>query len=408
MNVRTMQIVARSLGFLWRYPLRSALLMLSAATGVAGVVCSVNYGAGGTKQILDQIRRMGTNILFISPAQSRTIAGRARTGLPVTTLVERDNLGIRHEVLSLTRSSAFVAGNFWLKAGVLSKNTVVVGCEPDYFLIRNWPTSEGQSLDANQERTALRVVVLGRTVARDLFGSASPVGERLLISRTPFTVIGVLSERGQGLDVVNEDNQVYIPLSTAMRRLMNVDHYSGILVEIDSFGEMDRASSQIGSLLRQRHHIQPGQPDDFQIQNQKALLDTRLAAAGRLNFFLRWIGASTLVVSGTGMLGITWIAVRERTREFGTRRALGATASDIFLHVVSECTALALTGCVVGLSLSWPLSRFISEASGVNFVFKDGAALLACATSAILNIGFSLWPSRRAASLNPTEALRYE
>ena len=383
-------------------------MMLSAATGVAGVVCSVNYGAGGTKQILDQIRRMGTNVLIITPAQSRAIAGRARTGQAVITLVERDHVVIRGEVLNRTRSSALVTASFWLKAGDLSKNAAVVGCEPDYFLIRNWPAVEGESFHAGEERTASRVALLGHTVARDLFGVASPIGERLLINRIPFTVIGVLAERGQGLDVSNEDNQVFVPLSTAMHRLMNVDYYSGLIVEIDSLEAMDQAASQIRSLLHQLHHIQPSLTDDFQIQNQKTLLDTQLAAAGRLNFFLRWIGASALVVSGLGMLGITWIAVRERTREFGMRRALGATATDVFLQVAMESAALTLVGCLVGVSLAWPLSRAISQAAGLSFIFSTKAALVAFISAAALNIGFGIWPSRRAAILDPIEALRYE
>lgn len=408
MNARTWQIVIRSLRMLWRYPLRSTLLILSATTGVAGVICSVNYGAGGTKQILDQIRRMGTNVLIITPAQSRVIAGRARTGQPVTTLVERDYIAIHREVLSRTRSSAFVTGSFWLKAGDLSKNAAVLGCEPDYFVIRNWPSAHGEGFDAIQERTASRVVLLGHTVARDLFADRSPIGERVLINRVPFTVIGVLSERGQSLDVSNEDNQVYVPLSTAMRRLMNVDHYSGIVVEIDSIGVMDQAASQIQSLLHQLHHTPPNRPDDFQIQNEKTLLDTQFEAARRLNFFLRWIGASALVVSGLGMLGITWIAVKERTREFGTRRALGATAPDVFLHVASESTALALLGCLAGVLLSVPFSKLVSRLAGFGFVFSRNAAGIAFFAAAAMNIGFAVLPSRKAARLNPTEALRYE
>jgi putative ABC transport system permease protein len=408
MSVRTWQIIVRSLRLILRYPLRSALLMLSAATGVAGVVCSVNYGAGGAKQILDQIRRMGTNVLIVAPAQSRVVAGRARTGQLVTTLVQRDYSAIRREVLSRTRSSALVTGTFWLKASDLSKNAGVVGCEPDYFVIRNWPITEGELFDQGQERTASRVVLLGHTVARDLFGNGSPIGERLLINRIPFIVIGVLAERGQGLDVSNEDNQVYVPLSAAMRRLMNVTYYSGLILEIGSLGEMDQAANQSRAILHELHHIRSNQRDDFEIQNQKTLLDTQLVAASRLNFFLRWIGASALVMSGLGMLGITWIAVKERTREFGTRRALGATASDIFLHIVCESAALALAGCLAGALLSWPLSRIVSETAGLSFIFSSNAAQIAFAVAAALNIGFALWPSRRAARLNPTEALRYE
>jgi len=382
--------------------------MLSAALGVGGVVCSVNYGASGTRQILDQIRRMGTNVLMIAPAQSRAIAGRARTGAPVTSLVERDYRAIKSEVLSRTRSSALVTQSFWNKAGDLSKNAAVMGCEPDYFAIKDWSTAEGELFDSTQERTAARVALLGHTVANDLFGTSSPLGERMMINRVPFTVIGVLTERGQGLDVSNEDNQIYVPLSTAMRRLMNLDHYGGIVLEIDSLTGMDAAAEQSRSVLHQLHHIQRNQPDDFQIQNQKSLLDTQMAAAKRLDFFLQWIAASALAVSGLGIVAITWIAVKERTHEIGTRRSLGATATDIFFQVTCETAALALGGGLLGVAVSWPASRLISNSVGLPFVFDRNSAALAFAAAAALNLAFSILPSRKAAALSPIEALRYE
>ena len=408
MTARQRQIVIRALRVMWRYRLRSSLLMLSAALGVSGVVCSVNYGASGTRQILDQIRRMGTNVLMIAPAQSRAIAGRARTGAPVTSLVERDYRAIKSEVLSRTRSSALVTQSFWNKAGDLSKNAAVMGCEPDYFAIKDWSTAEGELFDSTQERTAARVALLGHTVANDLFGTSSPLGERMMINRVPFTVIGVLTERGQGLDVSNEDNQIYVPLSTAMRRLMNLDHYGGIVLEIDSLTGMDAAAEQSRSVLHQLHHIQRNQPDDFQIQNQKSLLDTQMAAAKRLDFFLQWIAASALAVSGLGIVAITWIAVKERTPEIGTRRALGATATDIFFQVTCETAALALGGGLLGVAVSWPASRLISNSVGLPFVFDRNSAALAFAAAAALNLAFSILPSRKAAALSPIEALRYE
>jgi len=382
--------------------------MLSAALGVSGVVCSVNYGASGTRQILDQIRRMGTNVLMIAPAQSRAIAGRARTGAPVTSLVERDYRAIKSEVLSRTRSSALVTQSFWNKAGDLSKNAAIMGCEPDYFAIKDWSTAEGELFDSTQERTAARVALLGHTVANDLFGTSSPLGQPMMINRVPFTVIGVLTERGQGLDVSNEDNQIYVPLSTAMRRLMNLDHYGGIILEIDSLTGMDAAAEQSRSVLHQLHHIQRNQPDDFQIQNQKSLLDTQMAAAKRLDFFLQWIAASALAVSGLGIVAITWIAVKERTHEIGTRRALGATATDIFFQVTCETAALALGGGLLGVAVSWPASRLISNSVGLPFVFDRNSAALAFAAAAALNLAFSILPSRKAAALSPIEALRYE
>jgi putative ABC transport system permease protein len=408
MTARQRQIITRALRLMCRYRLRSALLMLSAALGVCGVVCSVNYGASGTKQILDQIRRMGTNVLIITPAQSRVIADRARTGIPVTTLVERDYRAVKNEVLSRTRSSALVTQSFWNKAGDFSKNGVVVGCEPEYFAIKDWQVVSGNLFGSAEERTASRVAVLGHTVAADLFGASSPVGQGMMINRVPFTVIGVLSERGQGLDVSNEDSQIYVPLSTAMRRLMNADHYAGIVLEIDSLDSMDRAADESRSLLHQLHRVQPNRPDDFQIQNQKSLLETQTAAARRLDFFLRWIAASALAVSGLGIVSITWIAMKERTREIGTRRALGASAADIFLEVTCEMLALALGGGLLGLAVSWPTSRLISESARLPFVFDNKSAVVAFATAAALNLAFSIFPSSKAASIRPIEALRFE
>lgn len=408
MFARQRQIGLRALRLLWRYPLRSSLLMLSAALGVTGVVCSVNYGESGTKQILDQIRQMGTNVLIITPAQSRAVAGRARTGALVTTLVERDYRAIKNEILSRTHSSAFVTQSFWTKAGDFSKSAVVVGCEPDYFTIKSWSIISGDLFDSTQERDAARVAVLGYTVAMDLFGASSPVGRRMMINRVPFTVIGVLSERGQGLDVSNEDSQIYVPLSTAMRRLMNVDYFAGIALEMDSLNLTDAAAENSRSLLRQLHHIERNQPDDFQIQNQKSLIDTQMAAAQRLGFFLRWIGASALAVSGLGIVAITWIAVKERTREIGTRRALGATAADVFLQMICETLALALAGGLLGIAFSWPASRWISDSVQLPFVFDSGSAFIAFVVSATLNLAFSILPSRKAASISPLEALRFE
>lgn len=408
MTRRNLKIAVRALRQLWRYPLRSGLLMLMAALGVDGVVCSVNYGAGGTRQILDQIRRMGTNVLIITPAQSRSVAGRARTGDTVTTLIERDYAAIRKTLLARTRSSALVTANLWVKSGDLSKNAAVVGVESDYFTIKNWPLGAGEFFDNGQERTASRLALLGHTVAVDLFGSSSAVGQHVMINRVQFVVAGVLTERGQGLDTSNENNQVYVPLTTAMRRLLNVDHYSGIVIEIDSTNSMNDAAEEVRTLLRNLHRVQQNQPDDFQIQNQKTLLNTQIAAASRLGFFLRWIAASALTVSGLGIVTITWIALKERTREIGTRRALGATRSDIFLQVLIETAELAVTGSVIGVAVSWPASHLISESVGLPFVFERSNATFAIAAAVTLNLAFSLLPSRKASSVSPLEALRYE
>jgi putative ABC transport system permease protein len=193
-----------------------------------------------------------------------------------------------------------------------------------------------------------------------------------------------------------------------MRRLMNLDHYNAIVLEIDNLRAMDAAAATVRALLHQAHHIRFNQRDDFQIQNQKTLLDTQHAAASRLGFFLRWIAGSALLVSGLGMLGITWIAVKERTAEIGIRRALGASAADIFFQILFESAALALLGCGLGFAVSWPLSRMMSSSSGVLFVFDPTSAAFAFIAAVILNVFFALWPSRKAACVSPLAALRYE
>ena len=402
------QITLRSLRLVFRYPLRSGLLVLSAALAVSGVVISVNYGASGTEKVLDQIRHLGTNVLIITPAQSKSIRGRARTSAAVTTLVERDYAALKRDIQARTRSSALVTESFWIKAGDLSKNAAVVGCEPDYFVVKDWLARRGELFDPAQDRTASRVAVLGHTVAVDLFGASSPLGRPITINRVPFTVIGVLRERGQGLDISSEDNQVFVPLRTAMRRLMNVDHYAGILVEINSLQQMDQAASQVLTLLRREHHIPPNQPDDFQVQNQKTLLDTQMFAAKRLDFFLSWIGISALLVSGLGIVAITWISVRERTQEIGTRRALGATAADVLIQMQCESGALALVGGLLGIVLSWPMSHLLTTRLQLPFVFEGKVALAVFGIAVVLNLAFSLGTSSKAASVSPMDALHYD
>jgi putative ABC transport system permease protein len=193
-----------------------------------------------------------------------------------------------------------------------------------------------------------------------------------------------------------------------MHRLMNVDYYSGIVMEINSVSQMDESAKELRALFRRLHHIQPAQPDDFQVQNQKSLMDLQLAAASKLNFYIRWIGVSALIVSGFGIISITWIAVKERTREIGTRRALGATSVDIFVQTALESDALAVLGGVIGAVASWPASQLISRSVSLPFVFEWQSCAVAFAGGTFLNPAFCVLPARKAASVPPVEALRYE
>jgi putative ABC transport system permease protein len=383
--------------------------MLSAALGVAGAVSSVNYALGGRQKVVDQLARLGTNVLIVTPKQSRSVGGRARTGTLVTTLTSNDYAAIRRDVHLFRRSSAFSTRSFLVKAGELSKNNcVIAGVEPDYMAIKNWSTREGDLFSAADLRRMARVAVLGSSVAKELFGATSPVGERIQINRVPFMVMGVMSERGQSLDAANEDDQVYIPLTTAIRRLANVDFYSGILLAVDGWENMDRAAQATRAMLRERHPSIGKLPEDFEVRNQKQLLDTQLAASSQLLLFVRWIGLSVLSVSGLGVLAVAWISVRERTREIGTRRALGATRADIFVQMVWESMALSALGCATGLAVATVLTTLLARWVNQPGVFDQAGAKLALGVATALNLIFAAVPARGAARLDPIQALRFE
>jgi putative ABC transport system permease protein len=393
---------------IWRYRLRSSLVVVCAALGVAGAITSVNYASGGRAQVLEKIARLGTNVVVVNAEQSRAVGGRARTGQIVTTLQEPDYLAIRREIDGIERSSALVSTGLRLKAGYSSKVAPVIGVEPEFFPIKAWTAAEGAFFTPEDVRRSSRVALLGHTVARDLFGDEPPVGARLFINRAPFEVIGVLAERGQGIDITNEDQQVYVPLTAMMRRVLNRDYYTSMLFELRDAEAMARVSAEIESLLRTRHRIPASRPDDFRVSNQQDLIETQLAAANRLGFLVRWIGLSGLAVAGLGILAIAWIAVRDRTTEIGTRRALGATAPHVFFQFAFESMVLATVGALVGLALGWVASRITAAQAALPFVFDQGNAALALGMAFLLNLLFSSWPAIRAARLDPIRALKHE
>jgi putative ABC transport system permease protein len=406
---KSFHIMAGSLRLLWRFPLRSSLTMLSAMLGVGGVISAMNYAAEGRMKVLMQIRGLGSNVLIITPQQSRSVGGRAKTGAIVTTLVARDYSEILREVPGIERSSATATTAFLVKAGDLSKsNCAVVGVEPDYVRIKQWSVSSGEFFDQADVRRSARVAVLGSTVGRDLFGDESPIGQRIFINRVPFRVIGVLAERGQGLDAGNEDNQVYVPLRTSMHRLMNVDYYSALFFAVADWEKMDAAAKDMAAILQRRHRALGNLPEDFQIQNQKALIDTEIASSERLASLVRWAGLISLVVSGLGILAIGWISVGERIREIGTRRALGASAADIFFQFLFEAVTVSSLGCLAGLIGGWQGTAIIAQRVDLPFSFDWSSVRLVIMFSVFLNVTFALLPSRRAALLDPIRALQSE
>jgi putative ABC transport system permease protein len=406
---KTLLLMAGSLRLIWRFQLRSGLIVLSALLGVGGVISAINYAAEGRLKVLNRIQRLGTNVLVLAPQLSRNAGGRAKTGTIVRTLVAADYAEILREIPEIEKSSATVVASFLVKAGDLSKsNCLVMGTEPDFARIRHWQTTEGEFYGIREMRRSARVAVLGSRVSRDLFGSASPIGKRMFINRVPFEVMGVLEERGQGLDATNEDDQVYLPLSTAMRRLANVDYFSSIFFAVTRWDRMDETTEAIRQVVKKRHRVPENLPEDFQVQSQKALIDTEITSSNRLTFLVSWVGLSGLVVSGLGILAICWISVGERVGEIGIRRALGATKSDIFFQFLFEALVISVIGCFAGLITGWRSTESVAQRAELPFFFDWTNAKLVVGFAVSTNLVFALIPSRRAARLDPLRALKAE
>jgi putative ABC transport system permease protein len=406
--LRFQQVLTVASRNFWRYRLQAVLLIAASMTGTAGVIVSTGYAAGGRQKILDQFVQLGTNVIIVTPLQSRAVGGRARTGSVVTTLNESDYKAIVQSVAGITSSSPTVSSTFRIRAGDLTKNATIVGCNPEYFAIKHWAIALGFSFDESALRPQPRTALLGATAARDLFGEVDPTGSRITINRVPFTVEGVLAERGQGLDSSNEDDQVYVPLDTAMHRLMKIDYFSSIMFTLENRTSMDSAADQIHQLVGRRHRHGASFEDDFIVQNRKSLIDIQLSAFSRLTFLVRWIALSALVVSSLGVFAVTWISIRNRTREVGTCRAIGATRRDILVQFVAEGSLGALVGGSAGIAFAYAALRFIDGRVQQPFLFSATDAFLEAFTSIALYSAFTLISSLRAIRIQPLVALRTE
>lgn len=389
-----------------RFRLQAVLITVASMTGTAGVIVSTGYAAGGRQKILDQFSQLGANVIVVTPQQSRAVGGRARTGSLVTTLNASDYKSVAQSVQGIAASSPTVAGVFRIRAGDLTKSTTIVGCKPDYFAIKRWSAERGDVFGERDSQREARVVLLGAMAARDLFGPSDATGVHITINRVPFTVAGVMTERGQGLDASSEDDQVYVPLDTAMHRLMNVDYFNSILFEMDGPPRMDAAAAEMERLLGERHRHGKLSEKDFLVQNRKSLIETQLSSFARLTFLVRWIAVSALAVSSLGLFAVTWIGIRNRTREIGTRRAVGADAKDILVQFLAEGIIGAWLGCASGVVVSYLALRIIDERIRQPFLFSGSATLGEVLGSLALYSTFTLVSSIRAIRIPPLLALR--
>jgi len=405
--MKTLNLLKAALTAIVRNKMRSFLTMLGIIIGVASVVALVSLGAGAQSDIESQINSMGTNMLIVMPGSSdfRGIRGGRGT---VKTLKLKDADRLRKEASNLTHVSAVVRVQEQVVAGSANWNTSVSGVDPEFLSIRNWEISNGRVFDYRDVATRAKVAVLGRTVVEELFGNADPVGSRIRIRTVPFTVIGVLSPKGQNAMGQDQDDLILVPSTTALFRLSDGENINTIMASAVSEEAIPDAEKEISRILRASHRLADGEEEDFTIRNQSELVSMATSVTGTLTILLAAVAGVSLLVGGIGIMNIMLVSVTERTREIGIRMALGARGTDILFQFLVEATVLSLLGGIIGLLSglggAYALGSAMETSIRPNMLFLVGAVLFA----SLVGIFFGFYPAKKASNLNPIEALRYE
>lgn len=389
----------------WRQRRRSVMAGLGVTVGVAVLVAMVSVGQGAEQSVLDNIRSMGTDLVVVTAGKVTVVAGRPRQTGNVTTLTVEDAEALGEGLANVRLAAPVQSQKLPVKWRELSTQTSIVGTTPAYLVTKNAAVHSGRGFEEEELRGALRVAVLGPTVVANLFGDAPALGESIRINKIPFEVVGILEPRGVDSLGQDQDDLVLVPVSTALRRLFNLDHVNNIYVQAAA-GQTVRATEEVQEVLRRRHRIRPGKQDDFSLQDQSQVLAAELETARSFTGLIAVLSAVALLIGGMGVLAVMLIAVRERIREIGLRRAVGATSRDILIQFVLEALIISLAGGLVGLVVGAGAAATAAWLGAWPLVISLESVLLALGVSSAVGVLFGAYPARRAAQLDPTVALR--
>jgi len=399
--------ILMALRALRRNKMRTVLTMLGIIIGVAAVIAMVAIGNGATSQVEAQIAALGQNVVLVFAGSVN--AGGVRAGWGnAGTLKIKDAESIKSEIPDAVAVSPEVRTTCQISADSQNWFTNIQGESPDYFSIRNWQFVEGTSFTDQDVRSSNKVAVIGGTIAAQLFDNDDPLGQILRVKGVPFTIVGVLETKGLSVMGQDQDDVVIMPYSSAMKRLMGVTNLRTINVEAASPDKIQTVQDQIGELLRQKHKIQDDHDDDFTIHNQQEFTTAATATSRILTILVVSIASVSLLVGGIGIMNIMLVSVTERTREIGIRMAVGAHGRDILLQFLIEATSLSSMGGVIGIFLGIGASKLLSIFAHWPTLVSPLSVVLSFMFSACVGIFFGFYPARKAAALDPIEALRYE
>ena len=392
--------------------MRSVLTMLGIIIGVGSVITMIAVGAGAEARVAEQINSLGSNLIVV--VSGAITSGGVRLGFGTEmTLSEDDALVLERDIPEILAASPVVRGTAQVIYGNLNWSTVIYGTTADFLAARDWGVVLGRPFEQTDEDRAGKVALLGQTVATTLFGNADPVGQLIRVKKVPFTVIGVLDRKGQSMQGQDQDDTILMPLSTARNRVLGASEANrravgAILIKMRDGADMHAAEVQIHDLLRQRHHRQPAQDDDFWIRNLSEVAQAQETSSRVLTLLLAAVASVSLVVGGIGIMNIMLVSVTERTREIGLRLAVGARSRDILGQFLIEALTLSLTGGLIGIATGAIASFTIGHWAHWQTDLRPSSILLAVGFAAAVGVFFGFYPARKASRLQPIEALRYE
>ena len=387
--------------------LRTLLTLLGIIIGVGAVIAMVSLGFGVKEQIKENISRLGSNLLIVQSGGRTATGARIQAGSGAR-LTYDDAKAIEKNIDGIKYVAPIVSRGYQLVVGNQNWTTNVQGSTPNIIDIRDYTVEEGRNMSDHDMAGKDRVCVIGKTIVENLFPEGDPVGKTIRINLAPFKVIGVLGAKGQSSGGQDQDDVVFVPLTTAQNRMMGITYVNNITIQAENENVIDNVQAEVENLLRTRHRIKNSDDDDFTVRNLAALMDTMMSTANTITMLLGCIAAISLLVGGIGIMNIMLVSVTERTREIGIRKALGATYNNILLQFLIESAVIGIIGGFLGVVLGIGASYAISAFAEWKTVISVPIIIIAVVFSVGIGVFFGIYPARKAALLDPIEALRYE